>query len=98
MEPREGSKAPRCPLRAAARLPALARRTPRFARLDRAALGWWYDSRVRRSVLLKVAVYCPHFQRAVEATRNEAIDRLVACSDSDRCRSREPVAEGGAHE
>jgi hypothetical protein len=53
---------------------------------------------VRRSVFLKVAVYCPHFQRPVEATRNEAIDRLVACSDSDRCRSREPAAHGGEHE
>jgi hypothetical protein len=27
---------------------------------------------MRRSVLLKVAVYCPHFKRSVEATRNEA--------------------------
>jgi hypothetical protein len=45
---------------------------------------------VRRSVLLKVAVYCPHFKRPVEATRNLAIDRLVACSDSDACRDPAP--------
>jgi hypothetical protein len=45
---------------------------------------------VRRSILLKVAVYCPHFKRSVEATRNEAIDRLVACSDSERCRDPPP--------
>ncbi|HVZ74268.1 MAG TPA: hypothetical protein VHJ20_17935 [Polyangia bacterium] len=41
---------------------------------------------MRRSILLTVAVFCPHFQRKVEATRNEAIDRLVACADSERCR------------
>jgi hypothetical protein len=51
---------------------------------------------VRRSILLKVAVFCPHFQRRVEATRNDAIDRLVACDDSERCRA--PVAPEGAHE
>jgi hypothetical protein len=41
---------------------------------------------VLRSKLLKVAVYCPHFERSVSATRNLAIDRLVACDESDRCR------------
>jgi hypothetical protein len=41
---------------------------------------------MRRSVLLAVVVHCPHFGRPVNATRNEAIDRLVACSDSDKCR------------
>ena len=45
---------------------------------------------MRRSVLLKVAVFCPHFQRSVEATRNEAIDRLVACAESDSCRDPSP--------
>jgi hypothetical protein len=50
---------------------------------------------VRRSILLKVAVYCPHFKRGVEATRNEAIDRLVACSDSERCRDPAPADDGG---
>jgi hypothetical protein len=54
---------------------------------------------MRRSILLKVAVYCPHFKRSVEATRNEAIDRLVACADSESCRDPAPAAgavEGGA--
>jgi hypothetical protein len=46
---------------------------------------------VRRSVLLKVAVHCPHFARAVNATRNEATDRLVACDESERCRDPAPV-------
>jgi hypothetical protein len=47
---------------------------------------------VRRSISLKVAVYCPHLQRNVEATRNEAIDRLVSCAESERCRDRTPAA------
>jgi hypothetical protein len=47
---------------------------------------------VRRSILLKVAVYCPHFKRSVEATRNEAIDRLVACASSESCRDPAPTA------
>ena len=46
---------------------------------------------MRRSVLLQVVVHCPHFDRAVTATRNEAIDRLVACSDSHLCRDPAPV-------
>jgi hypothetical protein len=41
-------------------------------------------------VLLRVAVHCPHFDRTVTATRNMAIDRLVACSDADRCREATP--------
>ena len=45
---------------------------------------------MRRSVLLKVAVYCPHFKRPVEASRNLVIDRLVACSDADLCRDPAP--------
>jgi hypothetical protein len=52
---------------------------------------------VRRSVLLKVTVHCPHFKRSVEATRNEAIDRLVACSDSESCRDPAPSAGEGEH-
>jgi hypothetical protein len=52
---------------------------------------------VRRSVLLKVTVFCPHFKRGVEATRNEAIDRLVACSDSDSCRDPAPPPADGEH-
>jgi hypothetical protein len=46
--------------------------------------------------LLKVMVFCPHFQRAVQATRNQAIDRLVACDDADRCR--EAAAPNGTNE
>jgi hypothetical protein len=53
---------------------------------------------VRRSILLKVAVYCPHFRRPVEATRNEAIDRLVACSDSESCRDPAPAAAPPDHQ
>jgi hypothetical protein len=53
---------------------------------------------MRRSVLLKVAVYCPHFKRSVEATRNEAIDRLVACADSGSCRDPEPPRDGTEHQ
>ena len=41
---------------------------------------------MRRSELLKVAVHCPHFGRNVVATRNLAIDRLVACDESGSCR------------
>jgi hypothetical protein len=54
---------------------------------------------MRRSVLLSVIVHCPHFGRPVTATRNEAIDRLVACSDSDKCRDPAPATGGpGEHE
>lgn len=42
---------------------------------------------------LKVVVHCPHFARPVTATRNLAIDRLVACSDSELCRA---PAQAGA--
>jgi len=41
---------------------------------------------VQRSVSLSVVVHCPHFGRPVTATRNLAIDKLVACSDSELCR------------
>jgi hypothetical protein len=53
---------------------------------------------MRRSVLLTVVVHCPHFNRSVTATRNTAIDRLVACSDSDRCREPAPPTAPGEHE
>jgi len=52
---------------------------------------------VRRSILLKVAVYCPHFKRPVQATRNEATDRLVACDDSESCRDPAPADELPEH-
>ncbi len=50
-----------------------------------------------RSQLLKVVVYCPHFQRSVNATRNQAIDRLVACDDSAQCRDHSAAADGNEH-
>jgi hypothetical protein len=50
---------------------------------------------VRRSVLLAVVVHCPHFSRAVTASRNLATDRLVACSDSALCRDAGPAASAG---
>ena len=45
---------------------------------------------MRRSELLKVAAYCPHFQRTVAVSRNLAIDRLVACDESESCRDPAP--------
>jgi hypothetical protein len=53
---------------------------------------------VRRSILLKVAVFCPHFLRRVEASRNEAIDRLVACTESESCRDPAPAPRASEHE
>ncbi|HEY2903014.1 MAG TPA: hypothetical protein VGL59_20700 [Polyangia bacterium] len=52
---------------------------------------------VLRSQSLKVVVFCPHFSRPVTATRNLAIDRLVACEDSEKCRDHAAVAEGNEH-
>jgi hypothetical protein len=44
-----------------------------------------------------VVVFCPHFQRSVNASRNLAIDRLVSCEESDRCRDPAP-GNGDGHE
>jgi hypothetical protein len=53
---------------------------------------------VRRAELLKVMVFCPHFQRPVTAARNLTIDRLVSCEESDSCRDNDPApAEGREH-
>lgn len=52
---------------------------------------------MRRSPLLAVSVHCPHFDRTVQAQRNTAIDRLVACSDADQCRDPHAVASDGQH-
>ena len=41
---------------------------------------------MRRSILLTVAVHCPHFNRTVAASLNEAIGRLVHCTDGESCR------------
>jgi hypothetical protein len=49
---------------------------------------------MRRSELLKVTVHCPHFARPVAATRNLAIDRLVACEESEACREPAPATDG----
>ena len=52
---------------------------------------------MRRSPLLTVTVHCPHFDRAVQAQRNTAIDRLVACSDAEQCRDPNATAAEGEH-
>ena len=52
---------------------------------------------MQRSVSLNVIVHCPHFGRPVTATRNLAIDKLVACSDSERCRDPDPAATPPEH-
>ncbi|HZS41875.1 MAG TPA: hypothetical protein VFF06_33830 [Polyangia bacterium] len=49
---------------------------------------------MRRSELLKLTVHCPHFNRPVAVTRNAAIDRLVACDESEVCRDPAPAASG----
>ena len=40
-------------------------------------------------------VFCPHFERAVAATRNQAIERLVDCSAKHECTSQESDERGG---
>jgi hypothetical protein len=52
---------------------------------------------VRRSELIKVLVFCPHFQRPVSAARNLTIDRLVSCDEADACRDAAPAAQGNEH-
>jgi hypothetical protein len=53
---------------------------------------------VRRAELLKVMVFCPHFQRPVSAARNLTIDRLVSCEESQSCRDKDPApGEGREH-
>ena len=52
---------------------------------------------MRRSELIKVLVFCPHFQRSVAAARNQTIDRLVACDESNACRDPAPSATGTEH-
>jgi hypothetical protein len=47
--------------------------------------------------MLKVLVFCPHFQRPVVAERNLTIDRLVSCAEADACRDPAPPTEGSAH-
>lgn len=47
---------------------------------------------MQRSATLTVLVMCPHHGRNVVAKRNTAIDRLVACEESEGCRA--PRGEG----
>jgi hypothetical protein len=49
---------------------------------------------VRRSELIKVLVFCPHFQRSVAAARNLSIDRLVSCEEAESCRDATPQVPG----
>jgi hypothetical protein len=42
-----------------------------------------------------VSVFCPHFQRPVRAEKNQAIDRLVACAESDQCRQSTVSGDAG---
>jgi hypothetical protein len=41
---------------------------------------------MQRSRSLPVVVHCGHHNRPVRATRNVAIDRLVACDEADKCK------------
>lgn len=50
---------------------------------------------MRRSILLTVAVHCPHFNRTVAASLNDAIGRLVHCAAGDTCRSAAPDSPSG---
>lgn len=40
---------------------------------------------MRRSVHLAITILCPHFERPVAATRDGVSERLIDCSDKDRC-------------
>jgi hypothetical protein len=51
---------------------------------------------MRRLELVQVAVHCPHFSRLVTATRNAAIDKLVACNESESCRDPAPPPGSGS--
>lgn len=52
---------------------------------------------MRRSPLLTVTVHCPHFDKPVQAQRNTATDRLVACTDSAACRDPNAATHGNEH-
>ena len=57
----------------------------------------WFTALVRRAELLKVLVFCPHFQRPVSAARNLTIDRLVSCEEAESCRDPAPEGQGSEH-
>jgi hypothetical protein len=50
---------------------------------------------MRRSELLAVMVFCPHFERPVAASRNQATDRLVDCTAKDTCSRQESSSPDG---
>ena len=43
---------------------------------------------MRRSPLLTIQVFCPHFERPVLAKRNEVTERLVDCASKEECVTR----------
>jgi len=49
---------------------------------------------LRRSLNLTVVMYCAHTAQTIEATRNEAIDKLVDCSHKANCAIHETDADG----
>jgi hypothetical protein len=49
---------------------------------------------MRRSELLTITVFCPHFERPVGASRNTVSDRLVDCASKREC-VQESVDERG---
>ena len=40
---------------------------------------------MRRGQLVTIQVLCPHFERPVEAKRNETTERLVDCAAKGEC-------------
>jgi hypothetical protein len=49
---------------------------------------------MRRSPLLTIQIFCPHFERPVEARRNETTERLVDCTSKAECVT-EKTADSG---
>lgn len=50
---------------------------------------------MRRSVLLTVAVHCPHLNRTVAAELNDVIGRLVHCARGSECLQSEAARAPG---
>jgi hypothetical protein len=49
---------------------------------------------MRRSPLLTIQIFCPHFERPVQAQRNEATERLVDCTSKGECASQSTTESG----
>jgi hypothetical protein len=49
---------------------------------------------MRRSPLLSISIFCPHYERPVVAQRNEATEKLVDCASKRECVT-ETSAESG---